>query len=764
VAVDTDEDVGNGKRKHKSNGKSLTLDGKAAATENKNDTGGGDWREYIRGYNITADQNDDERQRLQDEYEALSRRTKARMEAFLAGCSLAVPGEVDDVDDNRNKHQRRGNGSKNKPPGTGTVSLQDGLSGFATTNAAANGGQHNHHNNYQHVRRGPSLTEKMSRSMIGDVPNPGAIQHPQIEEKDLVVRLEVYIRTVHRVRNLKEECVVAMEPPKVIKTRARYITNAFVATTSYVRNINPVLTRLLSGLTMELLAVECLAEEITKVINRVVLEYVHGTSFASLAFLSTPEVNADSLLTPLIIKYLKYLQADWERLVKECELERMLARALDPSMRKMFKTIEFQSIGHLLEVCHEHRYALSNIELPPNVCAIAENIYSLCNSPDAIRQALRDLRREIITVNGHVLPPVTSRKELIHLLTQTLNSRTLTAKESASSSVGLPSRKIHSHRRRRKATDQKHSNEGDVAPSSGTMLSNRRHQKKSPPDSPSTGETTKNDASDTDNASDADVDESLDEVLETDDAIFSSEYESSSAVDDTAEKPSAGNQKKSSGASRRRRSKFHLSTIDVLTRRLLIAASRTGNGGDAYFFVYVPALLINLTLISYAAPYDDLTVLLLSLFSKNNSKDLFGGEEVDVVPSSTFRYQDRIVRPGTIDIVVRLASVTIKCHQSFDIYPKNLVGECEPLIQFHTTTTESISLQEMRASDSGLEEDAPLGGYTLDSRSTDDEKENPTASTSVMVVKEQETDRTGWRNISIRAAMYERIETWNTPS
>jgi hypothetical protein len=38
---------------------------------------------------------------------------------------------------------------------------------------------------------------------------------------------------------------------------------------------------------------------------------------------------------------------------------------------------------------------------------------------------------------------------------------------------------------------------------------------------------------------------------------------------------------------RRRRSKFHLSTIDVLTRRLLIAASRTGNGGDAYFFVYV---------------------------------------------------------------------------------------------------------------------------------------------------------------------------------
>jgi hypothetical protein len=143
-------------------------------------------------------------------------------------------------------------------------------------------------------------------------------------------------------------------------------------------------------------------------------------------------------------------------------------------------------------------------------------------------------------------------------------------------------------------------------------------------------------------------------------------------------------------------------------------------------------------------------------------KDLFGGEEVDVVPSNTFAYQDRIVRPGTIDIIVRLASVTIKCHQSFDIYPKDLVGECEPLIQFHTTTTESISLQEVRASDSA--DEAPLGGYTPDDRTVDDdEKENPTT-ISVMVVREQETDRTGWRNISIRAAMYERVETWNTPS
>jgi hypothetical protein len=550
--------------------------------------GNGDWRVYLQGYDVTAVRNKiDERRWLQDEYESLSRRTRARMEAFLAGCSLAVPGEVES-DNDRKKQQRNGGSNVNSGSVGATVSLQDGLSGFVSN--SSNGHSNNiGHRNHSHVRRGPSLTEKMSRSMIGDVTDPKMVQHSQIDEKDLVVRLEVYIRTVQRVRNLNEECVVAMEPPKVIKTRARYITNAFVATTSYVRNINPVLTRLLSCLTMEMLAVECLAEEIMKVIHRVVLEYEHGTSFASLAFLSTPEVNADSLLTPLILKYLKYLQADWERLVKECELERMLARALDPAMRKMFKTIEFRSIGHLLEVCHEYRYKLNNIELPPNVCAIAENIHSLCNSPEAIRQALRDLRREIITVNGHVLPPVTSRKEPIQLLTQTLNSRTLTAKNSSSSTSGLPSTKKRVSHGRRKMVEQKEEiKDGGAPPSNG-------NREKAPPSQGVSSAGNKSSKKkhvtiNSENASDADLDESLREGSENEATIFSSDYESSSAFEDSAADmlPNKDHQKRPSGtSSRKRRSKFHLSTIDVLTRRLLIAASRTGNGGDAYFFVYV---------------------------------------------------------------------------------------------------------------------------------------------------------------------------------
>jgi hypothetical protein len=301
---------------------------------------------------------------------------------------------------------------------------------------------------------------------------------------------------------------------------------------------------------MEMLAVECVAEEITKVIHRVAAEYEHGSSFASLAFLSTPETNADSLLTPLILKYLKYLQADWERLVRECELERMLARAVDPTMRKNFKTIEFQSIGHLLEVCHLYRTQLQNIELPPNVCAIAENINTLCNNNDAVRQALRDLRREVITVNGHVLPPVTSRKELISLLTQTLNSRTLTS---------APPKKKRTTRQKkagtRKPISAKIQDEAEF--SSDYASSPEKYRRPGEiPVSPLTANT----ISDVSGPESADCD-------------------SSSAFDSSSE------HKPPTAAARKRRSKFHLSTIDVLTRRLLIAASRTGNGGDAYFFV-----------------------------------------------------------------------------------------------------------------------------------------------------------------------------------
>eukprot|EP00980_Cylindrotheca_fusiformis_P031414 scaffold26334_cov122-Cylindrotheca_fusiformis.AAC.2 len=140
--------------------------------------------------------------------------------------------------------------------------------------------------------------------------------------------------------------------------------------------------------------------------------------------------------------------------------------------------------------------------------------------------------------------------------------------------------------------------------------------------------------------------------------------------------------------------------------------------------------------------------------SRISSRDLFGGEDVEVVPTNTLPMQGRMVRPGTIDILVRLASVTIKCHQSFDVYPKAMVGECEPLIQFHTTTTETIYLQEVRSTDSNEER--------LQAEELSDGSDS--RSKRLVVVQEKKMDKTGWRTISIQPALYEKVEVWNTPS
>lgn len=630
----------------------------------------GDWREYLQGQQLWTEQG-------QETYDKLSRRTKARIEAFLTGCALAVDSgfvltttSPSPVASSPTKLAFR---RSKKPPTsiparkTSDIDLQDGLLAYdqpkddtppSSTGTGA-----------------PQSSGTLPTSLIGQISQSSSgpvIEHPQIPEGELVIRLELYLRSLYRVRTLQEECVVAMEPPRAIKARARYITSALIATAGCVRSMRPVLTQLLNSLTKELLAVETLSEPLTKVIRKIVSEYEHNTSFASLAFLSSPEVSADSRLTPLIIKYLKYLQCEWEGLVQECELERMLSKTLDAQMRTIFKTIEFRSIGHLLEVCHEYRTKLHNIELGPQKVSDGQDANTLCNSPIALRQAIRDLQREIITVNGHVLAPVTSRKELIHLLSQTLNSRTLTA---------VPKKKNHRHqpqRYRRTVSCPSTPSESSISAAAETT-----------PDS----------------------------ILQMqgeleDSMVFStSECDSSEQENEESKIPSK---------KRGKRQRFHLSTIDLLTRRLLIAASRTGMGGDAYFVV----------------------------------RDLFGGEDVAVVPSTSLPTMGRMVRPGTIDILVRLSSVTIKCHASFDVYPTSLVGECEPLIQFNTTTTEIISLQEVRSGDSS-------DNGTADDGSSDSSSEDP-PTRSVMVVQERQTPKTGWRTISIRPAMYEKVEVWNT--
>lgn len=332
----------------------------------------------------------------------------------------------------------------------------------------------------------------------------------QIRESELRIRLELYLRSLCRVRSLHQLCVVAYEPARAVQARAELMVSAFVSTVSCVNSLSPVLTKLLTTMTKELLAAEFIGENLFRVIRRMVHEYEHASSFASLSFLSTPENAAETRLAPMIAKYIRYLQSDWRTHERECILERMLSRSLDGQMRKYFKTAEFKSIGHLLEVCQGFRNELNNIELAPTCGGLDEEL-DLCNDPEAVRQATYDLQREVITINGQVQPAVGSLQEMLTLLSHSINSKTLTA----TSDHGLVNKM--------KAVSV---GKSESCPS----------------------------------------------------LVQAGEVDNASSVNEKGEKTI---KKKNSKI----RASLHLPTVDLLTRRLLIAASRTGTGGDAYFIV-----------------------------------------------------------------------------------------------------------------------------------------------------------------------------------
>jgi hypothetical protein len=118
-------------------------------------------------------------------------------------------------------------------------------------------------------------------------------------------------------------------------------------------------------------------------------------------------------------------------------------------------------------------------------------------------------------------------------------------------------------------------------------------------------------------------------------------------------------------------------------------------------------------------------------------------------------------RPSTMDLIVRLASVTIKSHASFDVYPKSMVGDCEPLIQIHATTTETIALQEIRSSD-------PVAAVVASSVPTDalgrNKEQQLHEVVAERILQERCTDKSGYRILSIRPALYEKVSVWHTPS
>ena len=147
----------------------------------------------------------------QQAYNGLERRNKARMDAFLKGISLAVP---DDPCPSNNK--RKGDGTKHGQKSPIISSIQEAV--------------------------------RSSKSM----------EYPQIRAAELAMRLELYLR-----------CCCCQEPSiKFLKARAMGIVRAFVATVGCVTSVGPTLTQLLETMTKEVLCVDTLSGEVTRVIRR----------------------------------------------------------------------------------------------------------------------------------------------------------------------------------------------------------------------------------------------------------------------------------------------------------------------------------------------------------------------------------------------------------------------------------------------------------------------------------------------------------------
>jgi len=449
-----------------------------------------------------------------------------------------------------------------------------------------------------------------------------------------------------------EECIIHHEPRKQTRTRIGLIVRTYLRNVDCVRDVHTTLMTLILTATLEVLAVEVWCPELRAAVDKLASEYEHKVSFASLAFLSSPDTSADTHLVPLLTRYFQYLQTDWRALVFKCELERMLRAVLDTDLRQHFKTAVFHSVGHILDDCRRNRTKLDNIAIPPpwkegvygmtggggsvdgvsasttsstNVMDIDLAIQQYISDPSLVKQALRDLRREVITINGQVLPPADSHQELAAQLGLILHSNKfeypLSPRRSASAAAAAAAAAITTAKKKKKGGRPRRAS---------------------------------NYASD-----------------------IGIEYESSDL---------SGTESDTSTCS-----KIDVGLVDALAIRLLIAVSRTGAGGDAYFIV----------------------------------SDLFGGEEVEVVPTHHTSSSGK-VNQGTIEIIVKLSSITIKSHAKFDIFAKPIVSESDALIQFHTTTTETIALQQSRVA-------------------------------SFTTLKEKKSNMTGWRTLAIRPAFYEKI-------
>lgn len=207
------------------------------------------WRNFLH-----RSQDDNWNEQDQDAYDALGHRTKARLEAFLTSCSLALP----DISISMGGRENSKNKLAKKPVPTTDVSLTEALAGYhASKDSNVSSPK------FSSIQASTALLRQLSASSTNS-----SMPLPQLRASDLSTRLELYVRTITRVRTLGRECVVAAEPPRALRARANALVMSFVATVGCVRSMGPSLTRLLQCLTKELLAEDVLGADLCNTIRR----------------------------------------------------------------------------------------------------------------------------------------------------------------------------------------------------------------------------------------------------------------------------------------------------------------------------------------------------------------------------------------------------------------------------------------------------------------------------------------------------------------
>lgn len=274
----------------------LEIENEAAAcvVEEEKKSGGGDganersWRKYLEEDDdvVVWDEQD------QHAYDSLNRRTQARMEAFLASCSLALP----DMSRSRKADEPKRQKIPQKPVGQPKeVGLSEALAGFRVS-----GNKNSKSANSSPTLASIQASKALLRQISASSSSSAMMKLPQFSASDLTTRLELYIRTLHRVRTLGRECVVAAEPPRALKARANALVASFVATVGCVRSMGPSLTRLLECLTKELLAEDVLGEDVCKVIQ---------SEFARIS--GTSAFPLDCATANLFVSSLPYPLQEW---------------------------------------------------------------------------------------------------------------------------------------------------------------------------------------------------------------------------------------------------------------------------------------------------------------------------------------------------------------------------------------------------------------------------------------------------------------------